>query len=181
MPDDFHRGGNLTRLDAQFSGHNHEGLDAARPILMGFSAGGQIALIHYASHPDEVGGLILHGAFPVVPKGHGGGKWKPMEPPTGDAIKAVPILTIYGSQERGGRMWKEQAPKWRKAGVPLEVHVVQGGRHRFYYNGKPGRVVAKWLEAVAKGELPGLEAETPKEPVKNGRTVKAEIIIQPTK
>ncbi|HHH75743.1 MAG TPA: hypothetical protein ENL03_01805, partial [Phycisphaerae bacterium] len=130
-----------------------EGIDVKRPVLMGFSAGGQIALMHYIDHPETVGGLILHGAFPVVPKGSGAGKWKPMELPKDEAIKTVPILTIYGSREGGAKLWKAAAPKWRAASVPLTEHVVQDGGHCFYFAGKPGGVVAGWLEAVGKGEV----------------------------
>jgi len=132
-----------------------KGIDSSRPVLMGFSAGAQVALMQYAANPAKLGGLILHGAFPVVPQGSGGGKWKPMERPADDAIKKVPVLTIYGSLEKGADLWDAEGPKWKKAGVPLTIHVVDGGRHRFYFAGKPGLTVGKWLEAVGRGKLPG--------------------------
>ena len=41
------------------------GIDPRKPILLGFSAGGQAALILWSSKPARLGGLIVDAAYPI--------------------------------------------------------------------------------------------------------------------
>jgi predicted esterase len=119
-------------------------LDARHPVLLGFSAGGQVALLLWRQDPRWMGGLALVAAQPVVPGE--GGVAVPLEPPPGSA--ATPILVFIGAEESGVVRWREAAPRWRGAGVPLTVREVAGRGHEWLLDGAERQALLGWLERL---------------------------------
>jgi predicted esterase len=144
------------------------GLDATRPILMGFSAGGQAALMMWQDNPTAFGGLMTSAAYPVqVQKG-----MAPMPPPTGEAAKATPIFALVGGADQNGageRTWRNVEPEWSKAGVPLTLRVVPGRGHEFLFGGADWQAALTWLD-----QLPASKAG------KQGKADKADQADKPT-
>ena len=108
-----------------------EGIDPQKPILLGFSAGGQAALTLWSSDPARLGGLVVDAAYPIrVELGpEGGVRQATLSPPDSPAVKSVPIYVLVGEADQGGRglgIWREVESPWRKAGVPLTIHSVAG-------------------------------------------------------
>lgn len=131
-----------------------EGLDAAKPILLGFSAGGQMALMLYADDPARYGGLIVDAAYPVIPTAQG---YKAMELPNKLVIADVPILAVVGLADGGSKVWQKVEPKWLEKKVPLTVVYVSGAKHAWLLgeaNKAERQELDKWLEAVAAGKKP---------------------------
>jgi alpha-beta hydrolase superfamily lysophospholipase len=105
------------------------GLDAARPALLGFSAGGQMALLLWVQFPGAFSGVAVVGAEPVI--FGAGGATRELEPPPGEGARATPVLVLEGSEERGARMWRGVLEPWRAAGVPLELRIAPGRGHEW--------------------------------------------------
>ncbi len=82
-----------------------EGIDPQKPILMGFSAGGQAALLLWSANPARLGGLILDAAYPLrlEPDAKGGIRQVSLNPPDLPAVKSVPIFVLVGETDQGGR------------------------------------------------------------------------------
>ena len=99
-----------------------EGIDPQKPILLGFSAGGQAALILWSSDPARLGGLIVDAAYPirVEPDPKGGVRQATLSPPDTPAVKSVPIYVLVGEADQGGRGLGHLAQG--------RVRVAQGGR-----------------------------------------------------
>ena len=139
------------------------GIDATRPILMGYSAGGQAALMAWHPKPEQFGGLVLDAAYPVRPK-PGGFDVLPL--PSGEGVKRTPLFVLVGGQDGGSRVWKQVEPKWREAGVPLTIHTIPGKGHTWLFGPKQLDALCKWLGRIAKGQVPGAPApqDSPKAP-----------------
>jgi predicted esterase len=105
------------------------GLDAARPALLGFSAGGQMALLLWLQFPGTFSGIAVVGAEPVA--FGAGGATRDLEPPPGEGARATPILVLEGARERGARMWQGVLEPWREAGVPIELQIAPGRGHEW--------------------------------------------------
>lgn len=141
------------------------GVSTERPILMGYSAGGQIAVSMWHALPGKFGGLILDAAYPVQPK-QGGFDILPL--PNDPAVKQTPFFVLVGEQDGGSRLWRQAEPAWRQAGVPLTVRHIPDKGHAWLFG--PGEVdeMCAWLEQVAAGKLPGApapaETKPPEEP-----------------
>jgi poly(3-hydroxybutyrate) depolymerase len=105
------------------------GLEAARPALLGFSAGGQLALLLWVQFPGSFSGIAVVGAEPVAfgP----GGATRDLEPPPGEGARTTSLLVFEGAKERGARMWQGVLKPWRDAGIPLELRVVPGRGHEW--------------------------------------------------
>jgi predicted esterase len=131
------------------------GVDAKKPILFGYSAGGQAALLIWADQAEELGGMILDAAYPLDMEAYSRGKMKTTDPPAGDAPKAVPIFSIVGEKDGGLRLWQQVWEPWRQAGVPLELNVVRGKGHSWLFGPAQLKLLDAWLEKVAAGKLPG--------------------------
>lgn len=130
------------------------GIDAGRPIFMGFSAGGQAALVQWGADPAAVGGLILDAAYPIDLEAFGRGQTKVMPLPGNEAIKKVPMFVLVGDQDGGAKVWKKCEDDWRKAGVPITIEYVAGGRHQWLFGKSQLDTLGKWLEEVAADKLP---------------------------
>ena len=136
------------------------GIDARKPILLGFSGGGQRALDLWQQKPDNYGGLVLDAAYPV--KRLSDGRFVAMalgEGAGNQAIKTVPVLALVGLEDDGFEVWQHIEPNWRKAGVPLKVIYVPGKGHQWLFDDLRTRELEKWLVQVADGKLPGQRAE----------------------
>jgi len=131
-----------------------DGLDASKPILMGFSAGGQMALMLYCDSPGKFGGLIVDAAYPVIPTPQG---YEAMKLPDKPEIADVPILAVVGLADGGSKVWQKVEPKWLEKKVPLTVIYVPGAPHAWLLSERfpsERKVLDKWLEAVAAGKKP---------------------------
>lgn len=151
-----------------------EGITVEKPILIGYSAGGQMSLMLWVDNPDKFGGMVLDAAYPITQEIEGGKiKTSLLKLPKDEAIKKVPILVIVGEDDFGAggnpevakqrgikplsKLWTDIERPWLKAGVPLTVDVVAKAPHAWLLGEKrPGEraVLDKWLGEVAAGKLP---------------------------
>jgi predicted esterase len=142
-----------------------EGVDANKLILIGYSAGGQMALRLWRSSPDRFGGLVLNSAFPLAGvrtnRQTGQRTIVLLSPPKKEAVKDVPIFAIYGEKEQAKVIWTEAEPSYRKAGVPLTIEVVKGAGHEWLFGGSQREKLGEWLDAVLAGQRPGLPTTQP--------------------
>jgi predicted esterase len=130
------------------------GIDAHKPIFLGFSAGGQMALNIWQENPSKCCGLIIDAAYPIEQRVTG---TVPLELPKNDAIKSVPILVFVGEKDSAGKacaLWLKTVPKWLDAGIPLQVNCVPDKGHQWLIGEKEAKVVEEWLAQVAKGQSP---------------------------
>ena len=134
------------------------GIDKRKPILMGYSAGGQGALMMYQENAASLGGLILDAAYPIDPVLQGQGRIALMSLPQGEEklapFKKVPLFVLVGAADGGARLWQEADNRWRELGVPLTVTIVPGQGHTWLFGKSETAALYTWLEQVAKGELP---------------------------
>ena len=134
------------------------GIDARRPILMGYSAGGQAGLMLWAARPGSFGGLILDAAYPVrrTPKGYAA-----MPLPADPAARRTPFFVLVGDKDPGARVWRKLEPVWRKAGVPLTIRYIPGKGHAWLVGPKQLEELAAWLEQIKAGKTPGAPQPSP--------------------
>lgn len=120
------------------------GVDARRPVLLGFSAGAQMALELWAARPGAFGGLVLLAGSPRFSRGD------ESSPPTGAAYTRVPLLSLVGEEDgEGPDLWRRAAETWRAAGVPLQVRVVPGQGHEWLPREAAEReALLAWLAAL---------------------------------
>lgn len=131
-----------------------EGIDANRPILMGFSAGGQMALLLWADDPKRWGGLVLDAAYPIDAEAYRAGKSKLIDLPEDEAIKKCPFFVLVGLKDGGAGAWKEAQKKWPAAGIPLVVHYIPDKPHTWLFGKEQIGQFQKWLADVTAGKLP---------------------------
>jgi predicted esterase len=141
------------------------GVDAKRPVLIGFSAGGQMAIELWRKDAGRWGGLVLDAAYPIDVEAARSGSMVVIAPPEGDAPKSAPVSVLVGDADQGHFLWKQAEGSWRRAGVPLTVTYVAGGKHAWLVKGADADALDAWLADVAAGKLPGKEEAKPKEPV----------------
>lgn len=135
------------------------GLDVARPVLMGFSAGGQMALSLWAEDASRLGGLVLDAAYPIDPAAYGEGRVEALPLPPGDAWKGCPLFVLVGDQDGGHVLWKRVEEAWKAAGVPLTVTYVEGGRHAWLLGAEREAALLAWLERLRAPAPAPAEAE----------------------
>jgi len=143
------------------------GIDASRPILMGFSAGGQAALTVWEQNPGAFGGLVLDAAYPLDMEKYSRGKPEPLTLPKSDDVKKTPFFVLVGDQDGGAQIWKKVEEPWRAAGVPITIEYVAGGKHQWLFGKSQAEKLAKWLDEIAAGKLPSdapAKAEVKTEP-----------------
>ncbi|HUW58954.1 MAG TPA: hypothetical protein VMZ92_20115, partial [Planctomycetota bacterium] len=129
-----------------------EGIDAEKPVLMGYSAGGQAALQLWQKDAGRFGGLVLDAAYPVMRSGPT--QYAPLPLPEGEAVKQVPMFVLVGEDDGGARFWAQIEPVWRKAGVPLTIDYVPGRGHTWLFGNFQLAALDAWLADVAAGKVP---------------------------
>jgi predicted esterase len=126
-----------------------EGVDGEKPILLGYSAGGQAALQMWTEKPEAYGGLILDAAYPSDMQ-----HWRKtgkhiLQPVPGDGKNVTPLFVLVGSENPGAAMWKEAEAKW-KARVDLTVLYVEGYGHNWLLGNEQFEALKAWLKAIKK-------------------------------
>ncbi|NOK17327.1 hypothetical protein [Corallococcus carmarthensis] len=99
------------------------GVDAERPVLLGFSAGAQMALELWAARPESFGALVLIAGAPRLSRGD------EHTPPTSSAHARVPILSFIGETDGSAPLWRTARESWRAAGLRLDSREVPGLGH----------------------------------------------------
>ncbi|HZE88625.1 MAG TPA: hypothetical protein VE404_03710 [Verrucomicrobiae bacterium] len=122
------------------------GIDARRPLLMGFSAGGQLALKLWHIRPADFGGFILDAAYPT--ESHENGDQTVLDPPAADGVTSVPLFVLVGAKDDGSDLWRKTARSWRKAGVPLTIRYVRGKVHEWLFGEEEIAALDAWLSTV---------------------------------
>lgn len=138
-----------------------EGLDANKPILMGFSAGGQMALQMWYQNPGAYGGLVLDAAYPLDSDKYAHGQIDTLPLPINQGIKTCPIFAIVGGADGGSRLWQTVEEPWRKASVPLTIHIIPGEGHAWLFSASQIAFLNDWLKDVAAGKRPNGENDPP--------------------
>ncbi len=120
------------------------GVDARRPVLLGFSAGAQMALEMWSARPGAFSGLVLLAGAPRFSRGD------EATPHVGPAYTRVPLLALVGQGDgEGPTLWRRASETWRAAGVPLQVQVVPGRGHEWLLADPVARdLVLAWLAAL---------------------------------
>ena len=137
------------------------GIDANRPVLMGFSAGGQMGLTLWGRKPGRWGGLVLDAAYPTDMEAYVQGRVQAMTLPKDEAVRKVPIFAVVGQKDGGLAMWKKVQKPWLDAGVPLTLVEVPDKAHTWLFGREQRELLDGWLGEVAAGKLPGQPASQP--------------------
>ena len=135
-----------------------DGISDDRPVLMGFSAGGQMAMELWSTNPEGLGGLVLDAAYPI----HAmvGPQQSAIELPKSEAARKVPMFVLVGTADVGSPLWKRVEPEWQKAGVPLTVRYIEGRKHEWLVGAEEADALDKWL-GDAPAAAPALAAGKP--------------------
>jgi len=128
------------------------GIDARRPVLMGYSAGGQAALTVWHADPGAFGGLILDAAYPVRRKAGG---YAAVPLPEDPGVKGTPFFVLVGEKDGGAAFWRKVEPTWREAGVPLTVRYIPGKGHAWLFGAEQMSEIEGWLKELRSGKRPG--------------------------
>jgi predicted esterase len=127
-------------------------VDATRPVLLGYSAGGQMALELYFDQPGQWGGLLLDAAYPLAVQG---GQYVLRNLPADTAaLSKTPILAVVGEKDGGLAMWQKALPIWQAAGLSVQLESVPGQGHAWLLQGEVLKTALTWLEGVG-GKQPG--------------------------
>jgi len=118
------------------------GIDLRRPLLMGFSAGGQVALELWRTKPALYGGVIVDAAYPAETMD---GKDVVLGPPSDPAIRSVPLFVLVGGQDRLLWVWEKVRQPWIDSGVPLTIVVVPGKGHEWLFGEEQVKELEAWL------------------------------------
>jgi len=133
-----------------------EGIDVARPVLMGYDAGAQKALELWAANPAAYGGIIVSGGYPIdVAHYRETKELKTID--VGDGADKTPVLAIIGELDQrgmGAKVWRKAEQKLKAKGVPLTVVYSKGRAHEWLADDEQDALRA-WLEQVAQGKVPG--------------------------
>jgi len=121
-------------------------VNASRPILLGFSGGGQLALALWRAGPGRYAGLILDAAYPLDERD---GKQMVMDLPSDAAVRSVPMLVLVGALDPVAPVWDKVEAAWRAAGVPLTVRRVPGKGHEWLFGEVERAALGEWLETAS--------------------------------
>jgi len=124
------------------------GINAVKPVLLGYSAGGQIALNLWESNGAKFGGLALDAAYPIDMASYAKGQAKAMELPKDPATRKVPMFVLVGGADGGSQIWKQCEDAWRKGGVPLTVSYIEGKGHTWLFGKAEVEGLLKWLDGI---------------------------------
>ena len=116
-------------------------LDLRRPVLLGFSAGGQLALMLWQAQPEAVGGAAVMGTAPVDAfRG-------PLAAPRAAAavLARTPLLVLTGEHDVGAAPWRAAERRLRAEGAALTVRTVAGRGHQWLLDGAELDAFERWL------------------------------------
>jgi pimeloyl-ACP methyl ester carboxylesterase len=116
-------------------------LDLRRPVLLGFSAGGQLALMLWQAQPEALGGAAVMGTAPVD------AFREPLTAPRASAaVQArTPLLVLTGERDVGAAPWRAAERRLRAEGAVLTVRTVVGRGHQWLLDGAELEVFERWL------------------------------------
>jgi pimeloyl-ACP methyl ester carboxylesterase len=137
------------------------GIAAQRPILMGFSAGGQAALNVFAAEPATVGGLVLSAAYPLALDPSAPRRYQTLAVPRDAAARQAPIFALVGENDRNAKYWTTAAPTWRQAGIDLTLITVPGKGHDWLVDPAREALLLTWLERLTGDSRPPAPAPAP--------------------
>jgi predicted esterase len=124
------------------------GIKAEKPVLLGYSAGGQIALQLWESNGAKFGGLVLDAAYPIDMASYAKGQAAAMALPKDESTRKVPMFVLVGGADGGSRIWKQCEEPWRKGGVPLTIQYIEGKGHTWLFGKAEVDALLKWLDGV---------------------------------
>lgn len=137
-----------------------EGLSDNRPILLGFSAGGQMALALWRAGGNGLGGLILDAAYPVIRNAQG--QFDRMELPESLGARRVPIFVLVGSKDEGSSMWKQMESTFKAGGVRINLNVIPDKGHEWLFSENELQLLDLWIQEVARNDRPAPQGWRPK-------------------
>ncbi len=125
------------------------GVDVKRPILFGFSAGGQMALEAYIRQPARIGGLILDAVYPVKIEESGRVSLMNLPKRAEDLarLRTVPVYAVVGGDDPGVRFWQQTQPIWQAADLPLTLTIVPHQGHAWLFGPQELAALYVWLES----------------------------------
>lgn len=122
-----------------------EEVDARKPVLFGYSAGGQAAMEMWLARPAAYGGLILDAAYPTDMAYYRKTKgFRLFELPEAGIDDQTPFFVLVGSLDPGAELWKEAQQKWQDK-IPLEVLYVEGAGHTWLLGKDQMLKLRRWL------------------------------------
>ena len=124
------------------------GADPRHPVLLGFSAGGQAALLAWRLAPAAFGGVAVTGAEPTAPGPAGP---RDLDPPPA-ALRPAPLWVAVGAGEPAAAEWRSAAPRWREAGLEPDLVVVPGRGHEWLLEGEVRAAFLGWLARLPAPE-----------------------------
>lgn len=136
-----------------------EGLSDDRPVLMGFSAGGQMALMLWKAGGNGLGGLILDAAYPVVRNAEG--QFDRMELPENPGARRVPMFVLVGGKDQGAEMWKQMEATLRAGGIRASVNVVPDRGHEWLFGENELQLLDLWIQEIARNDRPSAKPWRP--------------------
>ncbi len=93
-------------------------VDLERPVLIGFSAGGQIALIAWAQQPDRFGAVIATATAATVPLDQLPGS-------------GAPVVVVNGARDPAFLTWGPVLSTWRSGSRKVSMRVVPDRFHEW--------------------------------------------------
>ena len=129
-----------------------EGIDIRKPVLLGYSAGGQMALLLWLQRPDLWGGLVLDASYPLQLTNKG---WSPLPLPEGKDLSQVPILAFVGGADKGLDVWNQAQEAWKQRQIPLDLQVVPGKGHTWLIGKEQLAHLLEWLGKLPPADQPG--------------------------
>ncbi len=122
-------------------------VDAQLPLLIGFSAGGQMALHLWHKAPEALGAVVLIGTLPALVSD---GVKQPVIIPAREQVLGTAVLSLVGENERGAADWVRVAPDWLAAGVPLTLQIVSARSHEWLIGPRETVLFETWLETISE-------------------------------
>ncbi len=123
-------------------------IDASRSVLLGFSAGGQLAFAVARARPKAIAGVVAMGAYPIVNTQRGQQLWVP---PKGQE-NHVRYFFLVGDQDNGRLVLRRVETVWKARKVDVTLLEVPELGHA--YAADQQKVLTPWMAAVAKGKDP---------------------------
>ena len=124
------------------------GLSPEQPLLIGYSAGAQMALHLWHPAPEKWAGLVLVAGAPLLTSVSSAEEisfsasesWR---------YAGTPILSIAGERDPGAAKWRSALERWKTAGVPLDFRQVPNVDHQWCVGAFEVERLDRWLDGIA--------------------------------